>query len=97
MPSLARLASIAIMMALRDRPPPFGPGRIRPCTLVASTISSRRPKSRSARPVISSLEPAEYTFAVSKKFIPASMAWRKNGRLVSSSRDHGCGPRPGSP
>ena len=97
MPSRPRLASIPVMIALRDSPAPFGPGRIRPCTLVASTISSRRAKSFSARPVISSLDPAEYTSAVSKKLIPASIACRKNGRLASSSRDHGCAPRPGSP
>jgi hypothetical protein len=47
------------MIALRERPAPFGPSCIRPCTLVASTISSRRAKSRSARPTISSLVPSE--------------------------------------
>ena len=62
---------------------------MRPRTLVAITSSSRRPSSARARPVISSLVPSEYTFAVSKKLIPASIAWRKNGRLASSSSDHG--------
>jgi len=32
------------MIALRDSPAPFGPGRIRLLTLVASTISSRHAK-----------------------------------------------------
>src|SRR5258708_2923539 len=40
-------------------------------TLVAITISSRRAKSRIARPRISSLLPSEYRFAVSKKLIKA--------------------------
>ena len=47
--------------------------------------------------MISSLVPSEYTFAVSKKLIPASMAWRKNERLASSSSDQGCVPRSGTP
>ena len=42
--------------------------------LVALGVSSA-----SARPVISSLVPSEYTLAVSKKLMPASIAWRKNG------------------
>jgi hypothetical protein len=85
------------MIALRDSPAPFGPSCIRPCTLVASTISSRRAYSTSARPTISSLLPAEYTLAVSKKLIPASSACRMNGRLDSSSNDQPCAPRLGSP
>ena len=48
-----------------------------------------RPNSLSARPTISSLLPAEYTFAVSKKLIPASTACRISGRLASSSSVHG--------
>ena len=36
-----------------------GPAASRPCTLVAITTSSRRAKSRSARPTISSLVPSE--------------------------------------
>ena len=46
------------------------PGAIGPCTLVATTISSRFAISPSHRPVTSSLTPTEYTFAVSKKLIP---------------------------
>jgi hypothetical protein len=42
-----------------ESPAPFGPGRIRPYTLVATTTSSRRAKSRIARPRISSLLPSE--------------------------------------
>ena len=45
---------------------------IAPCALVASTTSSRRP--RSAWPTISSDSPAEYTSAVSTKLMPASSA-----------------------
>ena len=41
MPSRLRLASISAKIAFRDRPAPFGPVRIRPCTLVAITTSSR--------------------------------------------------------
>src|SRR6476661_5319287 len=84
-------------MALRDRPRPLGPCRIAPCTFVAMTVSSRRVKSARARPMISSLEPLEYTLAVSKKLMPASTAWRISGRLWSSGSVQGCGPRPGSP
>jgi hypothetical protein len=47
------------MIALRDSPAPLAPSRIRPCTLVAMTTSSRPAKSFNARPVISSLLPAE--------------------------------------
>jgi len=43
-----------------------------PCTLVASTTSSRRPAS--ALPTISSDSPFEYTSAVSMKLTPASSA-----------------------
>jgi hypothetical protein len=70
---------------------------MRPFSLVATTISSRWAYSRNARPVISSLEPAEYTFAVSKKLIPASIARRKNGRAASSSSDQAWVPCPESP
>jgi hypothetical protein len=73
------------MIALRDRPRPFGPGRIAPLTFVAMTTSSRRAKSRSARPTISSLLPCEYTLAVSKKLTPNSSARWMNGRAASSS------------
>ncbi len=47
------------MIALRESPAPLGPGRVLPCTFVASTTSSRRAKSFSALPVISSLVPSE--------------------------------------
>src|SRR5918997_6738186 len=46
---------------------------IAPCTLVASTIVSRLPLRSSAFPTASSLAPVLYTFAVSRKFTPASM------------------------
>ena len=72
MPSRRRLWSISVMIALRDRPLPLGPGRIGWRTLVAMTMSSRSAKSRRARPRISSLEPWEYMLAVSKKLMPAS-------------------------
>ena len=80
------------MIALRDRPTAFGPLRIGPLTLVASTISSRFAMSASARPMNSSLVPIEYTFAVSKKLMPASSACWMNGRDVSSSSDQACVP-----
>ena len=73
---------------MRDSPRPFGPGRIGLNTLVAITTSSRRASSLSARPVISSLAPNEYTFAVSKKLMPSSSARRKNGRAASSRSAH---------
>ena len=47
------------MMATRDRPCPFGPGRIRAQTFVAITTSSRFAYAFSARPTISSLVPSE--------------------------------------
>jgi hypothetical protein len=53
-PRRRRLWSISDRIALRDSPAPFGPGRIRLNTLVASTTSSRRAKSLIARPTISS-------------------------------------------
>ena len=59
MPRRRSEASIPVMIALRERPPPFGPWRIGMKTLVATTISSRSAISRSARPVISSLVPSE--------------------------------------
>jgi hypothetical protein len=68
------------------------------CTFVAMTRSSRELVSAfSARPVISSLVPSEYTFAVSKKLIPASRAWAKNGLLEASSRVQACRLRLASP
>ena len=85
MPSRRRLASISVMIALRDRPLPFGSFRDWKKTLVAITTSSRLAKSRIARPRISSLVPSEYELAVSKKLIPSSRARAKNGRLCSSS------------
>jgi hypothetical protein len=45
-------------MCLRESPRPFSPGIVAPCTLVATTYSSRIPNiSRSSRPVTSSLWP----------------------------------------
>ena len=97
MPRRRRLLSISARIALRDRPAPLAPLRIRPWTLVATTISSRSAKSLSARPTISSLVPSEYTFAVSKKLMPASSACWMNGRLVSSSSDQAWLPRSDTP
>ena len=85
------------MIALRESPAPLGPGRIRPWTLVAMTTSSRRVSWLSARPTISSLEPSEYTLAVSKKVTPRSSAREKNGLLASSPRVQAWLPRSGSP
>src|SRR5829696_4990567 len=47
---------------------------IAPCTLVASTMASRLPLRFSAFPTASSLAPVLYTFAVSRKLTPPSMA-----------------------
>ena len=60
--------------------------------MVASTISSRFAMSASARPTYSSLVPSEYTFAVSKKLMPASSACWMNVRDVASSSDQACVP-----
>jgi hypothetical protein len=49
---------------------------------------ARSAKSRRARPTISSLDPCEYIFAVSKKLMPASTACRISGRLSASVSDH---------
>jgi 1-deoxyxylulose-5-phosphate synthase len=49
MPRRCRLASTSWKMALRDSPPTLGARRLPKRTLVATTISSRRAKSRSAR------------------------------------------------
>ena len=75
----------------RQRSPcePSGPGRIGCRTFVAMRTSSRLAKSFSAPPKISSLEPYEYMFAVSKKLMPASTACLMRGRLSSSASDHG--------
>ena len=97
MPSRRRLASTSLMMALRDRPIEFGPLRFEWKTLVATTTSSRLAKSRRARPVISSLVPSEYVFAVSKKLKPSSSARRMKGRPCSSSSVQGWAPLSGTP
>src|SRR5918995_743291 len=47
---------------------------IAPCTLVASTIVSRLPLRSRAFPTASSLAPVLYTFAVSRKLTPPSIA-----------------------
>src|SRR5664279_4673166 len=52
---------------------------MRPLSLVAMTISSRLVYSASARPTISSLDPSEYTFAVSNRVMPSSTARRMSG------------------
>ncbi|SKV55963.1 Uncharacterised protein [Mycobacteroides abscessus subsp. abscessus] len=85
------------MIAFRDSPRPFGPERMGCRSLVAITTASRSANWRSARPRISSLDPLEYMFAVSKKLIPASRACWINGRLADSSSDHTGWPRSGSP
>ena len=82
-PRRRRLASSSWKMSLRERPRRWARA-IAPWTLVATTISSRRARSLSARPVTSSLTPAEYMSAVSKKLMPASRARLKNGRASSS-------------
>ena len=75
------------MIALRDKPRALGPFRVGAEILVAMTTPSRLVKSFNALPRISSLDPFEYRLAVSKKLIPASIAWRISGRLVSSLSD----------
>ncbi|XYX58164.1 hypothetical protein ACAD28_00810 [Clavibacter nebraskensis] len=85
------------MMCFRDSPREFGPSPMAPCTLVAMTTSSRVVIAFSARPVISSLDPSEYTFAVSKNVIPSSTARRMSGIESSSVSVHAWLPRVGSP
>ena len=75
-------------MCLRDSPPPFVPGVIGMNTLVAMTISSREAASASTRPVTTSLAPAEYVSAVSKKLMPPSTAALMIGSAASSSSAH---------
>jgi hypothetical protein len=61
-----------------------------PCTVVATTYSSREAKSlRSRRPVTTSLRPPLYTSAVSKKTTPPSTARRTIGSAAGSSSDQG--------
>ncbi len=60
------------MIAARESPAPFGPGRMRLKTFVKTWTSSRGASSLRSVPVISSLLPAEYTFAVSNVVMPAS-------------------------
>ena len=60
------------MIQRRELPRWLGSSSIGTDTLVASTMSSRRPFS--ALPTISSDSPPEYTSAVSTKLIPASSA-----------------------
>lgn len=82
---------------MRDSPAPFGPGRIRIQTLVERTTSSRRVKSLTACPTISSLLPALYPLAVSRKLTPLSRACLMMSRLASAPSDQGSPPRSGSP
>src|ERR1700733_3859265 len=51
-------ASMEAMMCLRDSPRPFGPAMVSPCTLVATTTSSRVNILPRSRPVAVSLAPA---------------------------------------
>ena len=53
----ARESSICSMIALRDRPEPPGPSWTGKYTFVATTMSSRRVSSLSARPTASSEVP----------------------------------------
>jgi hypothetical protein len=76
-------------MCLRESPPMFGPEPIGKNTFVAITSSSRLPYSRKKCPVTTSLCPCEYTSAVSKKLMPASIARLKNGPAASCSSTHG--------
>ena len=85
------------MIAFRDNPIAFGPFRVAAASLVAMTTLSRLVKSFNALPTISSLPPFEYTLAVPKKLIPASIASRINDRLASSSSDQAGWPRKESP
>ena len=76
-------------MCLRERPRPFSPGIVWPCTLVATTYSSRISNSlRRSLPVITSLWPPLYTSAVSKNVIPPSTARRTIGSAPFSSSVH---------
>ena len=73
----------------------MGPALIGKYTLVATTYSSRMPKSfRSSRPVATSLPPSEYMSAVSKNVTPPSTARRTIGSAAASSSVHGRPPAP---
>ncbi len=85
------------MIAARDSPAPFFPGRIRLKTFVKTCTSSRGAISLRRVPVISSLLAAEYTFAVSKVVIPRSYARRTKWRASSMPTLQGWAPRSGSP
>ena len=76
-------------MCFRDRPAEFGPRDSGIRTFVAITHSSRLPISRTSLPVTCSETPREYTSAVSKKLMPASMARTKKGRAAASSSTQG--------
>src|SRR5271154_1860750 len=75
-------------MCLRESPPPFSPALIGMKTLVAMTASSRVSSLETSRPVATSLAPAEYVSAVSKKVIPPSTAACTIGSAASSSSTH---------
>jgi hypothetical protein len=77
---------MAFMMWERPSPRSLGPDPIGKNTLVAITTWSRGAYCRSARPVISSLIPQQYSSAVSKKLTPRSNARLKNGLHSRSSR-----------
>jgi hypothetical protein len=66
--SRRRLSSTARVIQRRELPPEFGSSPMGKWTLVASTMSSRRPCR--AWPTISSDSPSEYMSAVSTKLIP---------------------------
>lgn len=68
-------------MTLRDNPAPFGPGRIRPWTLVAITISSRLANSFSARPTIWIRSEAAFAKLCRVCPIPASSGKTSRHRL----------------
>src|SRR5215204_2609032 len=82
-PRRLRLSSHPCMMCLRERPTSLGPSPMGKRTFVARTTSSRTPSS--ARPVISSETPFEYTSAVSIKLPPASRKRPTISLEVSSS------------
>ena len=85
------------MIALRDRPDPPGRSCIVKCTLVASTMSSRRLYFFSARPTISSELPKPVDVGGVPKVTPSSTACWKNGWASSYPSDHSLNPRDVSP
>jgi hypothetical protein len=90
---IVRLQALQALVQLEEdllarEPLPFGSSRITPFSLVAITMFSRFVFAFKNLPTNSSLDPVEYTFAVSQKLMPKSKACLKNGWLCDSFKAH---------